>query len=208
MIRVSNWLKIGMYINAMTNRTQNPNMKPNINVDEMISRFNSPEQKRIALRKALQSRPDDTYLRKGVAQLTSTQHIRRSAMQGVFISYTRADEIFAFNLREALHGQHIYAWLDMMDVDEDDEWHTAVRNAMRRCGLMLAVMSPNALKDPIVHAEREYFADQGKLVLPIIHKRCDMSATRYWLMPIDFSHDFDLGIYTLSLLLRDKYIKR
>lgn len=192
----------------MTNRIEKPSVKTNINVDEMISRFNSPEQKRIALRKALQSRPDDTYLRKGVAQLTSAQHIRRCAAQGVFISYTRADEVFAFNLREALYGQHIYAWLDMMDVDEDDEWHVAVRSAMRRCGLMLAVMSPHALKDPVVNAERDYFADQGKLVLPVIHKRCDMSGTRFWLMPIDFSHDFDLGIYTMSLLLRDKYIKK
>lgn len=191
----------------MNNRGQKSNSEDSLNVDEMISRFNSPEQKRIALRKAMNTRPDDTYLKKGVAQLTSAQEIRRSAGQGMYISYTRADELFAFNLREALLGQELLAWLDMTDVDEEEEWHVAVKNAMRRSGLMLAVMSPNALKDPAVNAERDFFAEQGKLVMPLIHQRCDMSATRYWLMPIDFSHDFDLGIYTLTLLLREHYKK-
>ncbi len=192
----------------MNNRQQKSNPENTLNVDEMISRFNSPEQKRIALRKALNTRPDDTYLKKGIAQLTSAPEIRRCATQGMYISYTRADELFAFNLREALLGQNLLSWLDMTDVDEEEEWHVAVKNAMRRSGLMLAVMSPSALKDPSVNAEREFFAEQGKLVLPVIHKRCDMSATRYWLMPIDFSHDFDLGIYTLTLLLRDNYVKK
>jgi hypothetical protein len=192
----------------MNNRTQKPNADSRFDVDEMISRFNSPEQKRIALRKALNSRPDDTYLKKGIAQLTNIQEVRRCATQGMFISYTRADELFAFNLMETLSGQGLRAWLDMTDVDEEEEWHVAVRNALKRSGLMLAVMSPNALKDPAVNAEREFFAEQGKLVLPVIYKKCDMAGTRYWLMPIDFSHDFDLGIYTLSLLLNDAYAKK
>lgn len=183
-------------------RAQKPNSDTSLNVDEMISHFNSPEQKRIALRKALSTRPDDTYLKKGIAQLTSAQEIRRSAHQGIFISYTRPDELFAFNLREALREQGVVAWLDMTDVDDDADWYLAVENALKCSGLMLAVMSPASLKDNAVLAERETFSDSGKLVMPLIHKRCDMNATRYWLMPIDFSHDFDLGIYTLSLLLR------
>ncbi len=192
----------------MNNRTQKPNADSRFDIDEVISRFNSPEQKRIALRKAMNTRPDDTYLKKGIAQLTNIQEVRRCASQGMFISYTRADELFAFNLMETLGGQGLRAWLDMTDVDEEEEWHVAVRNALKCSGLMLAVMSPHALKDPAVNAEREFFAEQGKLVLPVIYKKCDMAGTRYWLMPIDFSHDFDLGIYTLSLLLNDAYAQK
>ena len=192
----------------MNNRTQKPNSDASFDVDEMISRFNSPEQKRIALRKAMNTRPDDTYLKKGIAQLTNIQEVRRSASQGMFISYTRSDELFAFNLMESLSGQGLRAWLDMTDVDEEEEWHVAVKAALKRSGLMLAVMSPHALTDPAVNAEREFFAEQGKLVLPVIYKKCDMGGTRYWLMPIDFSHDFELGIYTLTLLLHDTYAKK
>lgn len=127
--------------------------------------------------------------------------IRKAADDGVFISYSRPDELFALDLALGLHNAGINTWLDTLQVPDDSDWNAAVSAAMKACGLMLAVFSPRALMDRQVVAERERFAASGKLLLPVIHQRCDLSRLGDWLEPIDFSHDFDRGLYMVARLL-------
>jgi len=183
------------------NITQNYANTPVFNaaqtVEDTIARFSSLEQRRIALRKALQSRPNDPRLSQAIEKMTSPYQLRKAAQQGLFVSYARVDEIFALELAVALRKLGYSAWLDMIDGGNED-WNGEVQQALRGSGLMLAVLSPKCLLDRAVRAERDRFQRMGKLIVPIIHRPLDMSSLDYWVMPVDFSKDFDFGLHQLQ----------
>ncbi len=157
--------------------------------------FTAQQERRVALRRALKARPDDPRLRRALQRLTAPDQIAESAARGVFISYNRADEVFAFELREALCDAGVAVWLDMVDAEGD--WQHAVNNALRTCGLMIAVVSPSAENDSAVHAERERFRAMGKLILPVMAARCEIEPGEFWLPTVDLSADFTRGMLTL-----------
>lgn len=157
------------------------------------------QERRIALRRALKSHPDDPRLKRAVQRLTTPQQIAAGAARGVFISYNRADEVFAFELYEALREASVAAWLDMVNADGD--WQRAIDDALHRCGLMIAVLSPAALDAPGVTAERERFRAMGKLILPVMAVSCEVKRGHFWLPVIDLSTDFKRGMLTLRRAL-------
>lgn len=171
-------------------------------VDDVIARYRSVEQKRIALRRALSSRPDDARLLQMREQLTRPPLIRKAAAAGVFISYIRSDELFAVELAEALAEINIDAWLDMFDVENGTDWHSAVSSALQRCGLMLAVMSPESIYDNLVTLERQQFQEAGKLVMPVLYRPCHLGEIGFWLEPVDFTRNFTLGLNNLQRRLQ------
>jgi len=48
-------------------------------------------------------------------------------------------------LAEALRNANITAWLDMIDIEDDLDWEGEVRAALDRSGVMIAILSPEAL---------------------------------------------------------------
>lgn len=166
-------------------------------VEAAFARYRSSENKRIALRKALISYPDERRLLMIKEQLTNPQQVIRAAQRGIFINYARMDEVFALELAERLQEHGIFAWLDLLSPDVEDDWYKGVQSALDRCGLMLSIISPNSQSDPITRAERDQFLDQGKLVLPLLKSRLNVKGVDIWLRPIDFIHDFEVGFHNL-----------
>jgi predicted transcriptional regulator with HTH domain len=159
------------------------------------------EAKRAALYRAYRLNPSDTRLYDALLKLMSPPHSTRAAQNGVFISYVRADELFALDLRESLRAAGVKVWLDMTDVPEDMDWHTAVDQALDRCGLMLLLLSPTALKTGELRAERQQFLDAGKIVVPVLHNHCDLTALNLMHPPVDFRHGYALGLQQLVKIL-------
>lgn len=162
-------------------------------------RFALEQQRRIALRRALREHGNDPRLFKALQRLMTPAQVQEAAARGVFISYSRADEVFAFELREALCSAGVPVWLDMVDAEGD--WGQAIERAMQTSGLMLAVMSPAALADTHIRAEHEHFLNMGKLVLPVLAAHCDLNRRVYWLRPVDLSRDFKRGMLALRRVL-------
>lgn len=179
-----------------TYTTQTPVFNAAQTVEDTIARFSSLEQRRIALRKALRSRPRDPRLAQAIDKVTQPHHLQKAAQNGLFMSYARADEIFALEVADALRKMSYIAWLDMVDGGNED-WNGEVQQALRGCGVMLAVISPQGLRDKSVRVERERFQRMGKLVLPVIHRPADLTQADFWLPPIDFSKDFEFGMHQL-----------
>lgn len=169
--------------------------------NEDTTQFASIEQKRVALRRALYDTPDDPRLLKARDELTNQQAIHAAANKGTFISYNRSDELFAFELAVRLNDYGIETWLDTINVREELGWHEQVARALRRCGLMLAVISPDALEDPDTTNEWARFMAAGKLLIPIVHLPSDLSIMKTWLEPVDFTKRFNSGIQQLRLIL-------
>lgn len=170
-------------------------------VEETISYYQSPEKKRQALRRALRTRPDDPRLQQHLQRLIEPRQIQIAAEAGIFMSYSRADELFVLDLADQLRTLGVNLWVDMLDVTPEGDWNREVRRALEASGLMLAVLSPDALHDAAAHTERDNFLESGKLVQSVIARRSDLSGMDFWLPPIDFSRDFQVGLHQLLRVL-------
>jgi len=175
----------------------NPTHEARQQLDAAISRFQSTDQKRIALRKALQSRPEDAHLNNLFQQLTSADEIKEALSRGIFVNYARSDELFVIDLVERLRQASLHGWVDILDAAIGKDWYGEIKRALQESGFMIAVMSSASLTDPDASVERQKFAELGKLILPIKAGRVDLSEFDFWLDPIDFSRDFEHGLYNL-----------
>ncbi len=159
------------------------------------------EHKRAALRQALSLNPADIRLREALTQLNTPLEVQRAAVRGVFISYARSDELFAFNLANSLRAGGVNTWLDLTDIPDEADWYTAIRDALSACGLMLVVLSPAALESSDLKAEWLYSARAGKLIQPVLTETCPLPTDETWLAPVDFRYDYGLGVQQVLRLL-------
>ncbi len=170
-------------------------------LDRIISHYRSVENKRIALRKALETHPDDPHLVGVKEKLTDIHQIRSGIQRGVFMSYSRPDELFTLELILYLRGFGVKVWFDTMEIWPGKDWRNEIDTAMNECSIMFSVLSPAALEDEDAAKERERFIGLGKLILPVVCTPCKIEDDAFWLRPIDFTHDFNLGLYMIEKLL-------
>jgi hypothetical protein len=159
------------------------------------------EEKRAALWKALIINPKQTKVQQAFLDLMSPRHLRRAAAEGVFISYARADDLFAAQVADDLRFVGVPTWMDMLDMPDSVDWGEAVEAALKKCGMMLVIGSPAALRAENVRAETQVFIDAGKPILPLLYRPCDLSPMHLWYTPTDLSTDYDAGLQTLVRML-------
>ena len=157
----------------------------------------SNEERREALWQLLLLNSEHERIQQAYFKLTDATHIQRAAQNGVFLSYTQADQIFAVQLAEDLRFMGVPIWLDTVDMPDDSDWHEAVTAALERCGLMLVVTSPAAQSADNVQTEIRHFMSAGKIVLPVQLRTSSLQSLGLWTPPIDFRDDYDLGLQTL-----------
>ncbi len=180
---------------------ETPREKASKELDDAISRFKSPDQHRLAIYHAHLAQPNDEKLSQALKRLTDVPQVQKEAQTGVFISYSREDELFALDLAERLNDHEVKVWLDIMAIHDDSDWYREVEAAMKTCGVMVAVLSPYALHNQELVSERQRFDQQGKLTIPVIHQTCQVRPGAFWVTPVDLSHDFDRGFGTLLRFL-------
>jgi hypothetical protein len=159
------------------------------------------EEQRAALYAELAEHPDDPAARQALMRLITVQYLKQSAGLGIFLSYARCDELFAIDLAEDLRAAGLPIWLDATEIADEDDWYAKVSAALESCGLMLAVISMEAQHDDDVRAERGKFMAAGKIVLPLIYEPIKGEQPQLWMDPIDFRHDYQLGLNNLVRLL-------
>lgn len=162
----------------------------------------SIEEKRAALRNAVSLQPYAPRLRDAFLGTLSPAHVKAAAAKGIFISYARNDELTAVELAHDLNEAGFNTWLDIQDIPDDGDWHSEIAAALRRCGLMLLITSPNVVDDTDSTAERMHFMRTGKIIVPVLHESCDLKALDVWHPAIDFRRDYALGLHRLLGLLQ------
>jgi hypothetical protein len=158
-------------------------------------------EKRSALRRALALRPGDSSISDALRSLMTPAHIRQAARSGIFIAYARADELFAIDLADSLRASGIRAWLDMTEINLETTWHGSVARALMQSGVMLLVLSPEALHSKELTGEHNWFLQTGKIILPVLHKTCDYESLQLLVPAVDFRSDFAQGAQQLIRLL-------
>lgn len=161
------------------------------------------EKRRALLRKAMFNKPQDTRVRNALVKTLTPSHIRKAANRGVFISYNRADELFALELDNGLREAGVGVWMDAIDVTDDGDWLNEIRSALQRSGIMVVVFSPDSLQDEDLKKELRYFMLAGKIVLPVLHRTCDFDRLSVMIEPVDFRYDMNIGLKRLLYLLKE-----
>ena len=169
--------------------------------DVQVVHYQTIEQKRAALHRALIEHPGDKELRKRLLQLTTPSQIRQASKDGVFINYSRDDEVFAIDLSTDLRLHSVKTWLDMVDVPVGGDWRSEIGAALAHSGLMLMIVSRQSLRDRDLKAERRYFIHRGKIILPVVY-RPEQRHLDMYVTPIDFRYSYTLGLQNLLRMMR------
>ena len=89
-------------------------------------------------------------------------------MTRVFISYSRADEVFARRLATDLDRLGADVWIDVDDIPPGVNWSTAIQQGLDTCEALVLIVSPDALASKNVEDEWQYVRDEGKPVIPLL----------------------------------------
>jgi TIR domain-containing protein len=86
----------------------------------------------------------------------------------VFISYSRSDgESFAHRLRTRLERERIPLWQDRVAMEGGRDWWLQITEALNRVEYMVLVVTPDALRSPIIRKGWRYARQQGVCVYPV-----------------------------------------
>jgi len=88
----------------------------------------------------------------------------------IFVSYARSDgKEIAREICERLRSQHgLTLWHDLADMEGGNDWWRQITEAIDQVEHLVLIMTPNALKSPIVRREWRYARQKGRCVTPIM----------------------------------------
>ncbi len=116
-----------------------------------------------------------------------------------FLCYVRTDSEFVLRLAKELRAVGANVWLDRLDILGGQHWDSTVEQALKSCKGMIAVLSPEAVASNNVMDEVSYALNEGKLVVPVLLRSCDIPFRLQRVQYIDFTADYATGF---SQLLR------
>jgi hypothetical protein len=159
------------------------------------------EERRASLWQAFQKHPQNKRLWHMLRASLKPVFIRQAAERGVFVGYHRTDEMLALELSTRLKTAGIAAWMDELDMPAEGDWWTHTSAALRRCGVLLLIISEDARRDDVVQTARQFFLRTGRIVLPVTEYPQVAAQWDLQLSPVDFSDDFDAAWSRLRYLL-------
>ncbi|HUT47442.1 MAG TPA: TIR domain-containing protein [Sedimentisphaerales bacterium] len=118
-----------------------------------------------------------------------------------FFSYSRKDSEFVLKLAKDLRAASVNLWLDQLDVVGGQHWDSTVEEALRGSKGMIAVLSPESVASENVMDEVSYALDEGKLVVPVLIRSCNIPLRLRRVQYIDFTADYDSGFSQLMRAL-------
>ncbi len=90
----------------------------------------------------------------------------------VFISYARADQAAAEQLRADVERCHRDAWVDQ-ELTGGQSWWRAILDHIRRCDVFVVVLSPQWVRSKACDLELRYAVELGRPVLPVMVAKID-----------------------------------
>jgi TIR domain len=107
----------------------------------------------------------------------------------IFVSYAREDCAFVQSVVAHLRSVGVPLWMDESDIRPGERWDQAIEQALKACSDVLVVLSPEAVKSNNVLDEIAFAVDEGKRIIPIKHKECNIPLRLRRIQYIDFTAD-------------------
>lgn len=86
----------------------------------------------------------------------------------VYLCYHKVEAAFAIQLATDLLNADIQVWMDVLDIEEGDEWYLSVETAKQNCSAFLPIMSPDYVTSSYGQEELAFAERTGKLVFPVL----------------------------------------
>lgn len=126
-------------------------------------------------------------------------------MPRLFISYARVQEEFARKLAERLLEYGADVWMDVISIEAGTNWSDEIQIGLDISHVMLLIISPESMESPNVAQEWQYYFDEHKEIVPVLHSPAKVHFQIRRLQYIDFyTQDFDLAFQHLHAELRRK----
>jgi formylglycine-generating enzyme required for sulfatase activity/uncharacterized caspase-like protein len=125
---------------------------------------------------------------------------RPSLSSTLFISYARKDVEFAQRLDADLQRHGVTTWIDELGTRTGEDWLDRIAAAIEGCKAMLVILSPDSAASKWVQRELVFADQEGKRILPLLHRPCELPA---WFV-LRFGNvqraDFSRGSYETNLV--------
>jgi len=119
----------------------------------------------------------------------------------IFFSYSRDDSEFVLKLAKDLRAEGANIWLDQLDIPAGKRWDAEIEQALEIAEVQLVILSPTSVGSNNVMDEVSYALEKGKLVIPILHKDCQIPFRLKRLQYLNFTNNYDKGFKELSKAL-------
>ena len=115
----------------------------------------------------------------------------------IFVSYSRQDGDFALKIGQDLRAANVDIWLDQLDISPGSRWDREVDNALRTCGRLLLILSPDSASSENVMDEVAVAMHENKPVVPVLYRPCSIPLRLMRLQHIDFTQSYEEGLNKL-----------
>src|SRR5947208_5079277 len=109
----------------------------------------------------------------------------------VFISYSRTDTAFVDRLEADLQARNFRTWVDRGRLEGGEEWLDVIENAIKKCQVLLVVLTPEAVKSKFVRKEYRYAEHKGKFVIPLQYRPCEVPMDLNDIHRINFETNYE-----------------
>ena len=107
-------------------------------------------------------------------------------MTHVFISYSHQDTDFANRLADGLVSLGVESWIDRAGIQAGERWSSSIQEGLDASRALVLILSPGSMASTNCEDEWQYFLDQGKPVLPVLHLPAKIHFQLSRLQYIDF----------------------
>jgi hypothetical protein len=117
----------------------------------------------------------------------------QTPIQFAFLSYAREDAEFVLRLAKDLRMGGAGVWVDQLDIAPGQRWDRAVEDALAKCLQLVVILSPAAVESTNVMDEVSLALEDGKTVVPVLHRQCKIPFRLRRLQYVDLSLDYKAG---------------
>ena len=120
----------------------------------------------------------------------------------IFISYSHHDQEFALRLKRSLTELGADVWMDT-DILLGEDWSQAVEEQLKQRGLMVLILSPDAIESRHVTAEWHDFYDNNKPIIPVMWRQSKPSYQLHRVRYVPFCDvSYEAGLREVHAALR------
>jgi len=117
--------------------------------------------------------------------------------QTLFFSYARSDTEFALRLAKDLREAGAELWIDQLDIAVGSQWDSAIEAALRRCEILLLIISKASVASNNVKDEVAFAIEEGKRIIPILLENCELPFRWRRFHYLDFTADYEAAARAL-----------
>ena len=117
-----------------------------------------------------------------------------SEQSTTFFSYSRSDSDFTVRLARDLRAAGHEIWLDQLDIAAGDRWDDSIQRALTGSKRLLVILSPASVGSQNVMDEVSFALEEGRQVIPVLYRPCEIPFRLRRLQHIDFTRSYDDGL--------------